>query len=131
MTKKRNGKFFDETKTAIHSKLLHANVTEMYGKGKYVEINDDKAMTVSRRFHHHDTLPVRWYTKSSQTGSLHSCHHGSCNSHEKKHLYNSYVESYYGPSINVQHFQECTKHTLFFWGGEGWSVKINIFLIHF
>ncbi len=39
--------FLDETKTAIHSKHLHTNVTEMYGKEQYVEINDNKAMTVS------------------------------------------------------------------------------------
>ncbi len=53
-----NFKFFDETKTAIYSKHLHPNVTEMYGKGKYVEINDNKAMTVSWTFH--GTLPVSW-----------------------------------------------------------------------
>ncbi len=45
-----NFKFLDETKTAIHSKHLHTNVTEMYGKGKYVKINDNKAMIVSWNF---------------------------------------------------------------------------------
>ncbi len=86
-------KFFDGTKTAVHSKHLHANVTEMYGKGKYVEINDNKDMTVSWKFHHHDTLPVRWYSKSIQTGSLASSHHRSCSSHEKKQKWLCYTVS--------------------------------------
>ncbi len=42
-----NFKFLDETKTATYSKHLHTNETEMYGKGKYVEINNNTAMTIS------------------------------------------------------------------------------------
>ncbi len=39
--------FWMKRKPAIHSKHLHANVSEMYGEGKYVEINYNKTVTVS------------------------------------------------------------------------------------
>ncbi len=58
-----NFKFLDETKTAIHSKHLHTNVTEMYGKRKYVEINDNKAKIVSWNF----TVMARFLSADMQT----------------------------------------------------------------
>ncbi len=42
--------FLMKQKLLSFSRHLHSNVTEMYGKGKYVEINDNKAMTVSWTF---------------------------------------------------------------------------------
>ncbi len=61
-----NFKFWDETKTAIHPKHLHTNVIKMYGKGKYVEINDNKARTVSWNF----IVMARFLSADTQTLSI-------------------------------------------------------------